>query len=132
MERRGWEVVDAIVTPAEAMGRVDSELFRSRAPFDRDLPPPRLVFRHLSTPPVISSCRYLKHGSHPDNAGIPFSTTTTTTTTTTTVDATLHRCRCHCVASNSIRRRDRALACGGKVRKKHERGGVVCELIDGA
>jgi len=78
--------------------------------------PPRLVFRHLSTPPVISSCRYLKHGSHPDNAGIPFSTTTTTT-----VDATLHRCCCHRVASNSIRRRDRALACGREGAEKAPR-----------
>lgn len=46
------------------MGRVDSKLFHPRAPSDTeprplDLPPSRFPFRHLSTPPVISSCRYL-------------------------------------------------------------------------
>lgn len=69
----------------------------------RPPPPSRFPFRHLSTPPVISSRRYLNtvHIRTMPGRG-SFSTTAVA------VDAALCRCCCYPVASNSIRRCDLA------------------------
>lgn len=85
-QARGREIVNAIVTPPVQWGESIPSCSIPRAPSDTeprplDLPPSRFPFRHLSTPPVISSCRYLNTLQHPDNARrhVSFPTTRTKT-----------------------------------------------------
>lgn len=113
------------------MGRVDSKLFRPCASTDTESPALSTFrvspFRHLSTPPVISSRRYLNTLQHPDNAPNAFLFRRRQQRTENGVGDRRGRsivARCYPAASDSICRRDLA-----KWEREEDAGKSVTEMV---